>query len=335
MANVSVVIVNWNGKRFLKECLDSVFSQTYKDFEVVFVDNGSADGSVEFVRQAYPKEKVKIVENKENLGFAGANNIGIRESGGSYVLTLNNDTKADARLLEELVECAARHGESVGAVAAKILYYSEPSRINSAGIVALKDGAGRDRAVKERDSPRWNEEEEVFGPCAGAALYRKSALLDCAVEGEPFDSSFFAYFEDVDLAYRLRLRGWRTIYCPKAAVLHHGRGTSSKIPEFNVYYGQANRLKIIIKDMPFSLIARFLPWILARQALEFAYFTLFKLSFAPISARARVFSELGALLRKRRATQAGRRISESEFAAPFRGSPFSTIFRERVAGGAD
>ena len=325
---VSLVILNWNGKRFLKECLDSVFSQSYKDFEVILVDNGSTDGSVEFVKKNYPK--VKVIENEKNLGFAEGNNIGIRAAKGEYIVLLNNDTKADKDFLKELVKCAEESRGRVGCIAAKMLFYSNPEKINSAGMFALKDGAGRDRGVFEGDSPKWNRKEEIFGACAGAALYTRKALDDVAVNGEFFDSSFFAYFEDTDLAYRLRLRGWKTIYCPSAVVLHHGKGTSRKIHDFNIYYGHANRLKIIIKDFPVGLLLRFLPWILLRQFLEFFYCTFFQLSLAPIKARLKVISELPSLLEKRRRIQSRKIVHDSELLPFFNPTPLSKIFKERA-----
>ena len=323
----SVIIVNWNGRHFLKECLDSVFAQTCKDFEVILVDNGSTDGSMEFVRKAYPK--VRVLENASNLGFAEGNNVGFRAAKGRYIVPLNNDTKAHPRFLEALLKCAEKGGRRLGSVGSRMLYYSQPHLVNSTGIAALKDGGGRDRGVNKPNSGEWSKGCEIFGPCAGAALYLREALEDVKEGDDYFDPSFFAYFEDVDLAHRLRLRGWKSLYCPDAVVLHHGRGTSRKISDFNIYYGNANRLKVIIKDFPRGLIIRFLPWILLRQMFEFFYYTVLHLSLAPTRARLRVLSELGSLLRKRRGIQSRRRVGDSQLAAWLQTPPLATLFSER------
>ncbi len=330
---ISIIIVNWNGRRFLKECLDALNAQSFKDFEIIFVDNGSTDGSVEFIEKNYPD--ARLIVNKGNLGFAEGNNAGIRAAKGEYIVMLNNDTKADKNFLHELAGCIESAKGKVGCVASKMVYYSNPKKVNAAGMYALKDGSGRDRGVNEPDSGEWGRTEEVFGACAGAALYSRKALEDVALGGEYMDSSFFAYFEDVDLAYRLRLRGWKTLYCPKALALHHGRGTSRKIPYFNTYYGHANRLKVIIKDMPAGLLLRFLPWILLRQFLEFTYCTFIQLSLAPAKARLKVISELPSLLRKRGLVQSRKTVSDGEFGAFFHPTPIGKIISDRFISKAD
>ena len=209
MTRISVVVLNFNGKQYLHDCLSSLALQTCMDFEVIVVDNGSSDGSVEYLRGNFPW--VKVVRNEENLGFAEGTNSGIREAKGDLILTLNNDTKADKDFIKRLIEPMSE--TKVGMCASKMLF--PDGRINSAGICISRSGAAWDRGMFEPDTGQYNQEEEVFGPCAGAALYRKEMLEEIGL----FDEDFFLYMEDVDLAFRGRLAGWKCIYVPEAVVL--------------------------------------------------------------------------------------------------------------------
>src|SRR5512138_3034202 len=200
---ISVIILNFNGKRYLEKCLSSLESQTYRDFEVIVVDNASSDGSVDYLKAGFPL--VRIVENKKNLGFAGGTNSGIRRAEGEYILTLNNDTQVDRRFLECLAE-PMQSDKSVGVCASKMLL--PDGRINSAGICLSRSGAAWDRGIFEQDHGQYDCQQEVFGACAGAALYRKEMLDEIGL----FDEDFFLYMEDVDLAFRAKLAGWKCVY---------------------------------------------------------------------------------------------------------------------------
>src|SRR4030065_2470068 len=167
----SVIIVNWNGKDFLTTCLDSLKLQSYSNFEVIVVDNGSNDGSVEFLRQYY-LPFVKVIENKENLGFSGGNNAGIHAAKGKYILLLNNDTEADNRWIEELIK-EAEKDRTVGMCASKIYSFYQRNIIDVAGHLLYRDGLNRGRGRLDEDVGQYDTVEEVFFPSGGAALYRK------------------------------------------------------------------------------------------------------------------------------------------------------------------
>ena len=216
MIVISVVVLNYNGRRYLNGCLASLAAQTFRDFEVIVVDNASTDGSVEHLKANFPW--VRLVLNRENLGFAGGTNSGIRAAQGEHVLTFNNDAIADDSLLEKLQEPMA--DAKVGVCAARMLL--SDGRINSTGICLSRSGAAWDRGMFEPDEGQYEAREEVFGACAGAALYRKKMLDEIGL----FDEDFFLYMEDVDLAFRARLAGWRCIYVPEAKVCPPSRRNS-------------------------------------------------------------------------------------------------------------
>lgn len=248
---VAIIIVNWNGLKFLKDCLESVYRQTYTNFDVYFIDNGSVDDSVDFVFKNFPK--VKIIKLDKNTGFAYANNIGInkafKDDSVSYILTLNNDTKVDKNFIFNLVSCI-NTDNTIGSVAPKIKFFYEENLIDSVGIVVSNDGGGMNRGFKESDNGQYDKEVEVFGSCAGASLYKKESLIDVKYKDEFFDNSFFAYYEDLDLAWRLRLRGWKTIACPSAIVLHVHSATGISFSPFKSFYVNRNRYFLIIKNFP-------------------------------------------------------------------------------------
>ena len=197
---ISIIIVNWNGRHLLTDCLGSLRTQTYRDYEAILVDNGSSDGSVEFVRTQFPE--VHLIVLPENRGFAGGNNVGIAAATGQYIALLNNDTKADPDWLSSLVNATAS-GSQVGMWASKILSYDAPTVIDNTGLLLYWDGLARGRGRLEVDSGQFDQQQEVLFPSGCAGLYRKSMLDEIG----SFDEEFFAYADDVDLGLRGRLAG--------------------------------------------------------------------------------------------------------------------------------
>ena len=195
---VTIVILNWNGKRFLAPCLDAVLAQTFRDFEIVLVDNGSSDGSVQFLQRHYPQ--VRLIVNQRNLGFAAANNQAIRASGSEFVATLNNDTEVEPGWLEALV-ATVQSDSQVGMCASKMLFAHRRDVINSAGIALDRVGIAWDRLGGRPDDPTTAAPEEVFGPCAGAALYRRQMLDEIGLFNENLPVC-----EDYDLWLRISCR---------------------------------------------------------------------------------------------------------------------------------
>jgi len=262
---ISIVIVNYNGKHFLENCLYSLSTQTYKDYEVVIVDNASSDGSVAYIQHYYPW--VKLIQSEFNSGFAGGVNQGIKNSKGKYILTLNNDTTIHTQFLEKMLECIESE-DKVGSCASKMVY--PDGRINSTGICVSRSGAAWDRGMLEHDENQYDEIEEIFGPCAGAALYRKEMLEEIGL----FDKDFFLYFEDVDIAFRAQLAGWKCLYTPYAKVTHIHGGTAGVGSDIAIYYGNRNILWCAIKNFPLKLLLISLPWIVGRNIAIIPYYAL-------------------------------------------------------------
>lgn len=307
---VSVIIPNWNGKKFLKDCLDSLAAQSFRDLEVVLVDNGSRDGSADYVRDQYPW--VKLVALPENLGFAAGNNRGLEECRGEYIVALNNDTKVEPGFLAAMVE-AADSAPEVGMVAAKMLNFFETNRIDSVGMQVARNGLGYNIGFGEQDEGQYDKPAEVFGPCGGAALYRREMISQVGF----FDPDFFAYYEDFDLAWRGRLAGWRCVTAPKAIVYHVHSATSGEWSPFKVYYTHRNKWFSLLKNWPGSILWRYLP-LLAVYDLGALVLALLKGNFAAACrARKDALSNLKRLLNKRREVQGHRVLSVAEVACLF------------------
>ncbi|MGH7866292.1 MAG: glycosyltransferase family 2 protein [Candidatus Dormibacteraceae bacterium] len=244
----SVIICNYNGLRYLDTCMKALLEQELVGgFEVVVVDNGSHDESVVHLRQHW--SEVRIIESGVNLGFAGGNNLGMRESNSEYMVLVNNDTAVRPGWLQALVDCAESNPE-IGAVTSKLVFMDRPHVIQNAGSLVLTDGSGGDRGFGEADTGQYDQQEEVFAGCGCGVLYRR-AMLD---EVGMFDDTFFAYYEDTDLSWRMRLGGWRIVYEPKAVVAHVHTGTSEEWSPFFIFHVDRNRLFMILKNASFGFV---------------------------------------------------------------------------------
>ncbi|HXV21049.1 MAG TPA: glycosyltransferase family 2 protein [Desulfuromonadales bacterium] len=261
---LSVVIVNWNGLEHLPVCLDSLAAQTFRDFEVVLVDNGSRDGSVEFVRIRYPW--VQLVPLPENTGFATGNNRGLERARGDYIVTLNNDTRVEPDWLESLVGVADAYPRA-GMVASRVCAFSDPDIIDSIGMNICRDGMARGQFRNRRwSSLRLQEVEEILIPSACAALYKRAMIAETGF----FDDDFFAYAEDVDLGMRGRLAGWEAVAATKAVVHHKYSQTSGSLSPFKVYLVERNHYWVVWKNFPVSHLAAlpfFTVWRYVEQVL--------------------------------------------------------------------
>lgn len=293
---ISVVIVNFNGSEFLRQCLPAVFSQTYGAFEVIIVDNASDDGSVEYVRNHFPA--VRLIPKQENLGFAGGTNAGIGEANGEFILTLNPDTIPSPDFIAELYKPMSRD-PLTGMCASKMLLPS--GRINSTGICVSRSGAAWDRGMDMPDQGQYDTGGEVFGPCGGAALYRRRMLDEIG----GFDQDFFLYMEDVDLAFRGRLSGWKCAYVPGARVVHIHCGSTKEGSDLAVYYGNRNIIWVAIKNFPLMTLLTSLPWIIGRTIGVIPYYALRGQGIVILRAKYDGIKELPVLIRKRRQIQTG------------------------------
>jgi len=237
---VSVIVVNWNGLRYLRGCLASIFLQTYKKIEVIVVDNNSTDGSADFIKKEFPR--VRLIINSENYGFAKGNNIGIKIARGEYIVTVNNDTELEPGCVQELAS-AVNTSPGIGMCAAKILLFNYRDLIDSAGMLLYPDGLAICRGHLATDTCNFNTAEEVFLPTACVALYRKDAIVKAGY----FDESYFAYCEDTDLGLRIRMLGYKCVYEPRARAYHHYSGTIGQGLSLKIYLSERNRLFTVIK----------------------------------------------------------------------------------------
>lgn len=301
---ISVVIPNYNGSKLLPTCLDSLRAQTFRDFEIIVVDNASTDDSVSLIRAQYPE--VKVIELSRNHVFAGAVNEGIRQAKGSIIATLNNDTRADARWLEELNLALQRHSEASFA-ASKIMLFDHPDTINSAGDFYGIDGVPGNRGVWEKDLGQYDKAEFIFGACAGAAAYRRQFFDDVGT----FDEDLVAYCEDVDLNFRAQLTGHKCVYVPTAIIYHRLSATGGG-PLASYFCGR-NFVNVLIKNMPGFLIRKNW-WRITLAQLGFAWTSI--IHFREPAARARLkgqissIGQLNLMLKKRRAIQRSRVVCD-------------------------
>lgn len=244
---ISVVVVNWNRRELLRRCLESLAAQQGVRFEVIVVDNGSADGSPEMVEREFPS--VRLIRNRENRGFCGANNQGIAVARGAFMALLNNDAEAGPGWLRALREVFEGRPE-LGMAASKILIYEDPRRIDKAGHLIYPDGQNRGRGAGELDCGQYDQVEETLWPDGCAAMYRK-AMLD-QIGG--FDEDFFAYGDDAELGLRARIAGWSCLYVPAAVVWHRRGATLGLDSGKRLRLIERNRVLLAFKLFPGSLL---------------------------------------------------------------------------------
>lgn len=249
---VAVVIVNFNGGEMLKRCLAALDRQTFRDFRIIVVDNNSSDGSVDDIEARHPG--VTLVRAGANIGFAAGNNLGIRHAAGAeWILLLNPDAYAAPDCLERFV-AAAKDGR-FDFFGCRMRLADTPEFLDGTGDVYHTSGVAwrRDHGANAAEGTR--EPDEIFAPCAAAALYRRADLEAVGA----FDEQYFCYFEDVDLAFRLRLHGKRCGYVPDAVVDHVSSGISGKRSDFATYHGHRNMVWTYVKDMPAPMFWLYLP----------------------------------------------------------------------------
>ncbi|MFH1826208.1 MAG: glycosyltransferase family 2 protein [bacterium] len=312
---ISVVILNYNGQRFLADCLSSLKKQTYPNFEILLVDNGSTDISIKYVEENFA-DFVKLIKNPINYGFSKGNNIGIRAAKGKYVLTLNNDTIVDPDWIAKLVE-AAENSEQIGMCASKIYLAKEPGLIDSIGVNIYPDGSSKQRGFREKDQGQYDNEKEALLPSGCAALYRQTMLAEIGL----FDEDFVAYCEDTDLGLRARLNGWQCAFAPKAIVHHLYSATSGQYSTMKAFHVERNHYWVAVKNFPLSALL-FVPFfLLLRYFVQALYLAKVKnknitgshLIWAIIRAHASAIVQLPLMLRKRSLIQKNRTVSNATF----------------------
>lgn len=261
---ITVVIPNYNGNKYLKECIDAVYAQEYKDFEIIVIDNASTDGSYEWLED-YPNLILKVLD--KNYGFSKAVNEGIKLARGEYVLLLNNDAVMAQGFLEALLE-EIEKDQKTFAVCSKMIQYHQRTLIDDAGDEYTLLGWTRKRGDNESIN-LYRKSQGVFSACAGAAIYRKSIFEEIGY----FDENFFAYMEDVDISYRARVYGYHNKFCAKAEIYHIGSATSgSRYNAFKVRLAARNNIYVPYKNMMLVQLIINLPFLILGFAVKYLFF---------------------------------------------------------------
>ena len=240
-AKVTVVIPNYNGLKFMEPCYKALEMQICRDFEILVVDNGSGDGSVEWLKE----HEIPSIFLETNTGFSGAVNVGIRASKTPYVILLNNDTEPDCHYIGEMIKAIER-SPKIFSVSSKMIQLYDHSKMDDAGDMYTLLGWAFQRGVG-RPATGYNRSCPVFSACAGAAIYRREVFETIGY----FDEMHFAYLEDIDVGYRAKIYGYKNVYCPSAMVYHVGSGTSgSRYNSFKVRLAARNNIYLNYKNMP-------------------------------------------------------------------------------------
>lgn len=336
MAKVTVQIVTWNSMRYILDCLESLMRQSFRDFSILVIDNSSDDGTVKFIRSQYPT--VSILENFKNLGFSKANNQGIKLAKGEYVLVMNPDVILADNFLQNLINFADQHPEAASFGSKVLKLFTEAIDANdqaglrevvksdifdSTGLEAYKSRKVINRGEGIKDKGQYDRAQEVFGISGNCALYRKSALDEIIVKDEFFDQDFFAYKEDIDLAWRLRLYGWQSWYIPDTVCYHHrrltrneGKGIKGTMKQrrdvskmLRALSFRNHHLMIIKNDQLLNIILT-LPWLLLRE-IKVVFYALI---FEPFQYKSiiRFFQLLPKMLLKRRVIMAHKKTQPRE-----------------------
>jgi GT2 family glycosyltransferase len=306
VTRVAVVIVNLNGGSLLSRALDALSVQTVAPARVIVVDNASFDGSADRLEERHPG--TEVIRLADNLGFAAANNLGLAAADDcEWVALLNPDAFAERDWLATLVAAAEANPEFTF-FGSRLLRADMPAELDGAGDVLHVSGMAWRRHHGEPATGTALEREEIFSPCAAAALYHRDAFI--GVGG--FDESYFCYFEDTDLAYRLRLAGHRCLYVPEAVVHHVGSAIAGVESDFTIYHSFRNLVWTWVKNTPRPLLWLYLPQHLLVNGLLLAAFALRGRPTVILRAQRDALRGLPRVLRERRVVQEMRRVEARE-----------------------
>lgn len=271
----SVVVLNYNGRKFVEQCLKSLLDTHYPNFEVLFIDNASTDDGVNVVRNLFGFDtRLKIVQNDANLGFAEGNNVGIKRSKGKYVVLLNIDTQVDPNWLAELVKLMETH-PTIGAAQSKLLSLYNHKRYNCVG--GLIDRYGFAYGREKIGGYQYNEVDDIFFALGAAMIIRRELLNKIGM----FDREFFFYHEDVDLSWRIWLSGHRVVFAPSSIVYHAGRGITKERPLSFIttavfFHMTKNRIVMLLKNYNRCNLMKYLPPCIVFICGRATYFVLKK-----------------------------------------------------------
>jgi glycosyltransferase involved in cell wall biosynthesis len=332
-------------------CLDSFNHQTYKDFELIVVDNNSADDSCKVIEENYPH--VRLIRMSYNSGFSVAVNRGMKESKGDFIALFNNDAEAHPQWLEELYKPMVED-ETIGSTGSKILFYFRRDIIDAAGVIMYDDGVTDNRGNGQKDEGQYDKKEFIYGNCAAAILYRRKMLDDIAINGEIYDEDFFAYYEDSDVNARCWLAGYKCMYVPEAIVYHIGSATNKRVKikdgkpsleveltfedakpvargNYMLYYSACNYINLMIKDMPSDFF-----WKKAWKVLfyEFIHFFLYSVKngilLLYIKSKWRGLMQIPCMIRKRKIVQSSKKVDAhvlTELCVPRKAGYYKELFQ--------
>jgi GT2 family glycosyltransferase len=295
---VSISLLTYNGSRFIENCLKSILAQTYPKIELLIIDNASQDNTAaavqDIISKENPKFPIRVIQNEKNIGFSGGHNLGIKESRGELILFLNQDVILAGDFVKRAVEFFEKNKDGhIGALQPKLLRLDENMEptdvVDTVGFLMLKNRRIINRGQGQKDSGQFANEEEVFGADGAAPVYKREALEDVKIFDEYFDEDFFMYKEDVDMAWRLRMLGWKVFYAPQVLAWHsRGAGESAatqyisiikerrKIGQFAKFLSFRNQRLMQIKNELPGLFLKHLPWFIFKEFGAWGYIILFE-----------------------------------------------------------
>ncbi|MCZ8512546.1 glycosyltransferase family 2 protein [Paenibacillus filicis] len=302
MRKVSVHIVTFNSSAYIRNCLNAVLQQNYPIDQIIVIDNNSHDETLSILAEF--KNNIHLIVNKENVGFAPAHNQAFRLTESEYSLVLNPDVTLHPDYVLNLLKFVEDNlDKKIGSMTGKLLLSQSPDRIDSTGLKMTKARRAFDRGAGQ-SADVWTKQDEVFGVSGAAALYLRQMIEDVSIEGSFFDDDFFAYKEDVDVAWRAQIMGWTAYFCPDA-IAYHERGwkkeSRHQIPVIIRRYSYINRYKMIVKNDHWLYILRDFPFILAYEIQSLVYFIIKEPSV--LGAWGSFWRSLSRLLYKRRLIQ--------------------------------
>lgn len=243
---VSIIVLNWHSKNSIEACVESLLQQSYSHREIILVDNASQDGSLELLRSKY-HSRISIIQNERNLGFAEGVNTGIRSSQGEFIALLNADATAHPDWLQHLVSTMTQ-SLNIGMCTSKIYLTGKDRLLDNVGSQICMDGLGRAKGRMEPDQGQFDHLQEALSPSGCAGFYRRKMLEEIG----GFDSSFFAYMEDVDMGLQGHLLGYENRFVPQAVAHHQLSSSAGLVSTLKAYYVERNRLWVVIKCFPMN-----------------------------------------------------------------------------------
>mgnify|MGYP002633811425 CR=1 FL=1 len=315
MKKVSAIVVNWNGKDVLSECLQSLLKQEYEDLEIWVSDNGSEDGSQAMLKESFPS--VHLLENGKNLGFGSAVNRALEKAQGDYFLFLNNDLELNSDCVMQLVNLL-ESDKAIGAAIPKILYHRDAQEnspnasaaINSFGVVVNYTGVAYPNLVGQQDE---NDLPLTETACGGTFMFSREVYEQ--VGG--FDEDLFLYHEDHDLSWRIRLGGWKLMVTPKSVCSHHYYFNKG-VQKF--YRSEKNRLHILLKNMECKTLILIFPALVVVELAQIVHALMHGWLGLKVKSYFEILGQFAQIARKRRKIKSFRKVSDKEIARLYRGT---------------